>query len=122
MAAEKAAPASAGQSGDRRGFDLISRQIEPKPTESLTEPQRTDSAEAVNARLVREALRKFDNGDLEGGFELLPPPPLKVLHAEPSGTSGIHHAQMIFFGASENVLHKIRRWVYSHGASYLRNG
>ena len=44
-------------------------------------------------------------------------PPLKVLSVEIDEKTGRHRAQVIFLGAREAVLQKIRRWLYSHSAS-----
>lgn len=45
------------------------------------------------------------------------PPPMRVLRAEFDSKSGLWRAQLIFLGAREAMLQKIRRWIYSHGAS-----
>jgi DNA-binding response OmpR family regulator len=45
------------------------------------------------------------------------PPALKVLSVELDAKTGQHRAQIIFLGAREAVLQKIRRWLYSHSAS-----
>ena len=45
-------------------------------------------------------------------------PPLKVLSVEHDPTSGKHRAQLIFLGASEALLQKIRRWLYQHGTAH----
>jgi DNA-binding response OmpR family regulator len=44
-------------------------------------------------------------------------PPLKVLRSEKDEATGMYRTQLIFLGARETVLQKIRRWIYSHGAS-----
>lgn len=44
-------------------------------------------------------------------------PPLKVLRSEKDPSTGMYRTQLIFLGAREAVLQKIRRWIYSHGAS-----
>jgi len=44
-------------------------------------------------------------------------PPLKVLQSDRDPASGLYRSQLIFLGAREAVLQKIRRWIYSHGAS-----
>ena len=47
------------------------------------------------------------------------PPPMKVLKVdvEPSTTGLRYRAQLIYLGAPEALLQKIRRWLYNHGAS-----
>lgn len=45
------------------------------------------------------------------------PPPMKVLNVEVDKKTGNYRAQLIFLGAREAFLQKIRRWLYSHGAS-----
>lgn len=44
-------------------------------------------------------------------------PPLKVLNAETDPKTGITRAQLIFLGANEALLQKIRRWLYQHGSA-----
>lgn len=44
-------------------------------------------------------------------------PPLKVLSTEASGKPGEFRSQLIFLGAREAFLQKIRRYIFSHGAS-----
>jgi hypothetical protein len=44
-------------------------------------------------------------------------PPLKVLRTELESKTGQYRSQLIFLGAREALLQKIRRWLYSHGAS-----
>ncbi len=44
------------------------------------------------------------------------PPPMKVLSVEKLSNGSVR-AQLIFMGAREAFLQKIRRWLYSHGAS-----
>lgn len=48
------------------------------------------------------------------------PPPMKVLHVTLDQTSTQYRAQLIFLGAREGFLQKIRRWLYSHGASQTK--
>jgi DNA-binding response OmpR family regulator len=43
-------------------------------------------------------------------------PPMKVLRTELDPGSGQYRSQLVFVGARESVLQKIRRWLYSHGA------
>lgn len=44
-------------------------------------------------------------------------PPMKVYSVEQNTVTGHYHAQLIFLGANEVLLQKIRRWLYTHGAS-----
>jgi CheY-like chemotaxis protein len=44
-------------------------------------------------------------------------PPMRVLRVEADSESGQYRVQLIFLGAREAMLQKIRRWIYSHGAS-----
>jgi CheY-like chemotaxis protein len=44
-------------------------------------------------------------------------PPLKVLSAETDKETGATRAQLIFLGANEVLLQKIRRWLYQHGSA-----
>lgn len=44
-------------------------------------------------------------------------PPMKVLHTEPDPETGLIRAHLIFLGANEVLLQKIRRWLYTHGES-----
>ncbi|MGE4131667.1 MAG: PleD family two-component system response regulator [Bdellovibrionales bacterium] len=46
------------------------------------------------------------------------PPPMKVLNVEQDEATGHYRAQLIFLGARETFLQKIRRWLYSHGSSF----
>jgi DNA-binding response OmpR family regulator len=45
------------------------------------------------------------------------PPPMKVLNVEVDKATGHYRAQLIFLGAREAFLQKIRRWLYSHGSA-----
>lgn len=45
------------------------------------------------------------------------PPPLKVLRTEIDTKTNQYRSQLVFLGAREAVLQKIRRWLYSHGVS-----
>ncbi len=47
-------------------------------------------------------------------------PPMKVLSLEPKKKEGEWRAQLIFLGAREAFLQKIRRWIFSHGSSNRR--
>jgi CheY-like chemotaxis protein len=44
-------------------------------------------------------------------------PPLKVLNSEVDPETGVTRAQLIFLGAPEALLQKIRRWLYQHGSA-----
>lgn len=44
-------------------------------------------------------------------------PPMKVLSVELDKATGNYRAQLIFLGAREAFLQKIRRWLYSHGSA-----
>ena len=44
-------------------------------------------------------------------------PPLKVLRVEPTDKPDWQRAQLVFLGAPESLLQKIRRWIFTHGAS-----
>jgi DNA-binding response OmpR family regulator len=44
-------------------------------------------------------------------------PPLKVQRTEIDPRTGLYRSQLIFLGAREAMLQKIRRWLYSHGAN-----
>lgn len=45
-------------------------------------------------------------------------PPLKVLHCEAIAEENCYRVQLVFLGATESFLQKIRRYVFSHGASH----
>lgn len=45
------------------------------------------------------------------------PPPLRVLSCE--ATQAGYQCQLLFLGATETVLQKIRRWIYSHGSNHV---
>jgi DNA-binding response OmpR family regulator len=44
-------------------------------------------------------------------------PPMKVQRTEMDTKTGLYHSHLIFLGAREAMLQKIRRWLYSHGVS-----
>ncbi|NJL24127.1 MAG: response regulator, partial [Calothrix sp. SM1_5_4] len=44
-------------------------------------------------------------------------PPMKVLNVDGDPSTGMYRAQLIYLGAREAFLQKIRRWIYTHGAS-----
>lgn len=46
------------------------------------------------------------------------PPPMKVLRTEIDTKTNQYRSQLVFLGAREAILQKIRRWLYSHGASH----
>lgn len=50
------------------------------------------------------------------------PPPMKVLTVELDPATQEYKAHLIFLGAREAFLQKIRRWLYSHGASSKQAG
>jgi CheY-like chemotaxis protein len=50
------------------------------------------------------------------------PPPIKVLNVEEEKTAGMYRAQLIYLGANEAFLQKIRRWAYTHSSVYGRAG
>ncbi len=86
--------------------------------------RRTLTVDAVSELGVRVstdiALKAGQSVDLEIDFfnELdAKCPPLKVLSAEVNPETGITTAQLIFLGADEQLLQKIRRWLYQHGGA-----
>jgi len=48
------------------------------------------------------------------------PPPMKILSVDVDGETGMYRAHLIFLGATEAFLQKIRRWLYTHGAGTMR--
>ncbi|MGE0527195.1 MAG: hypothetical protein AB7P49_09055, partial [Bdellovibrionales bacterium] len=46
----------------------------------------------------------------------MPPPPMKVLSVETDKDTGQCRGHLIFLGAREAFLQKIRRWLYSHAS------
>lgn len=44
-------------------------------------------------------------------------PPMKILSVDVDAETGMYRAHLIFLGAREAFLQKIRRWLYSHGGS-----
>lgn len=56
------------------------------------------------------------NAEIFRTLDILPPP-LKVLRTEIDPKTNQYHSHLIFLGAREAVLQKIRRWLYSHGAT-----
>lgn len=44
------------------------------------------------------------------------PPPFKVLNIRETQTNGVYLANLIFLGARENLLQKIRAWILSHAS------
>lgn len=45
------------------------------------------------------------------------PPPMKVLSADLNKSTGQWHLNLIFLGAREAFLQKVRRWMHTHGGS-----
>jgi CheY-like chemotaxis protein len=48
------------------------------------------------------------------------PPAMKVLSTEHDEETGMYSAHLIFLGAREAFLQKVRRWLYTHGAGNNR--
>lgn len=48
------------------------------------------------------------------------PPPMKVLSVASDATTGMSQANLIFLGATEPFLQKIRRYLFSHGSNSYR--
>jgi CheY-like chemotaxis protein len=46
------------------------------------------------------------------------PPPMKILSVDQDAGSGLCSAHLIYLGAREAFLQKIRRWLYSHNSAY----
>jgi len=44
-------------------------------------------------------------------------PPMRVLRVEHDPKTDLYRVQLIFLGAREQMLQKIRRWIYSHGSA-----
>jgi DNA-binding response OmpR family regulator len=44
-------------------------------------------------------------------------PPLKVLSVQPTDKPDINRVELMFLGATEILLTKIRRWIFTHGGS-----
>ena len=49
------------------------------------------------------------------------PPPMKVLSSKKAGSGNKFEAQLIFLGAREPLLQKIRAWILSHGSDQKNN-
>jgi DNA-binding response OmpR family regulator len=45
-------------------------------------------------------------------------PQLKVLSTEPTTKSGVTRVQLVFMGATESLLQKIRRWIFTHSSNH----
>ncbi len=71
-----------------------------------------------------QALQEGTTVDLSGYFfeqQLgIDPPTCRVLNSTKVNT-GKHEVQMVFLGASEYQLRKIREWIFSHGSMIRRN-
>lgn len=48
------------------------------------------------------------------------PPPMKILSVDVDAVTGMYRAHLIFLGAQEAFLQKVRRWLYTHGAASAR--
>lgn len=88
---------------------------------SIMRPVTVESVSELGVRVVTEvALKPGMVIDIQAEFfrELdVDPPPMKVLSARFDTQTGDCYAQLIFLGAREAFLQKIRRWLYSHGSS-----
>lgn len=88
---------------------------------SMHRPVTVETVSELGLRVVTEVhLKAGQVIDISAEFfrELeITPPPMKVLSAETDPATGLCRAQLIFLGAREHVLQKIRRWLYSHGSS-----
>jgi CheY-like chemotaxis protein len=115
--------------------------FEKKPPEHR--PEATFSATDVNAKAVMTASFRIERVSELGATVMTPwqlapgqvidikcpffdqmgadAPPMKVLSSEPSGKPGEWRGQLIFLGAREVFLQKIRRFIFSHSGS-LRTG
>jgi len=87
----------------------------------LRRPVIVESVSELGVRILSEVeLKPGMNLDIEAEFfsQLeVSTPPMKVLTVEKDQESGHYRAQLIFLGANEVLLQKIRRWLNSHGAS-----
>ncbi|HMN69434.1 MAG TPA: response regulator [Bdellovibrionales bacterium] len=87
----------------------------------LQRPVTVDSVSELGVRVISELpLKPGMVIDIHAQFFAsidVIPPPMKVLNAETDPHTGHCHAQLIFLGAGEPVLQKIRKWLYSHGAT-----
>ncbi len=88
---------------------------------SLQRPVTVESVSELGVRIVTEVqLKPGMMLDISADFfrELdVTPPPMKVLSVDFDTQTGHCRAQLIFLGAREAFLQKIRRWLYSHGSS-----
>jgi DNA-binding response OmpR family regulator len=48
------------------------------------------------------------------------PPAMKVLNTQIDKATGYTRAQLIFLGAREQFLQKVRKWLYSHGTNHAK--
>jgi len=47
----------------------------------------------------------------------IPSPPMKVLRTEIDTRTNRYRSELIFLGARETMLQKVRRWIYAHGGT-----
>lgn len=88
---------------------------------SIQRPVIVESVSELGVRVTTEVqLKPGMMLDIAADFfeELeIQPPPMKVLSVEYDSQAQVYRAQLIFLGAREAVLQKIRHWLYTHGAS-----
>ncbi len=88
---------------------------------SLQRPVTVESVSELGVRVATEVqLHPGMMIDIASDFfkELeVTPPPMKVLSVEFDPNLKVYRAQLIFLGAREAVLQKIRRWLYQNGSS-----
>lgn len=88
---------------------------------SMQRPVIVESVSELGVRVTTEVqLKPGMMLDIAADFfeELdIQPPPMKVLSVEYDSEKQVYRAQLIFLGAREAVLQKIRRWLYTHGSS-----
>jgi hypothetical protein len=48
------------------------------------------------------------------------PPTMKVLNVDSDPRTGVHRAHLIYLGANEAFLQKVRRWMFSHRANNVK--
>ncbi len=88
---------------------------------SMRRPVTVEAVSELGVRVTTEVpLKAGQTVDINADFfrELDSPcPPMKVLNAEVDPETGMTRAQLIFLGANEVLLQKIRRWLYQHGSA-----
>ncbi|NJM09857.1 MAG: response regulator [Bdellovibrionaceae bacterium] len=93
----------------------------PLSAATMRRPVVVETVSELGVRIVTEiAMKPGMVVDITADFFTqldVPSPPMKVLTAEIDKKTGNYRAQLIFLGANEALLQKIRRWLYSHGAS-----